>query len=338
MKRLAALLLAGCAAAGTAPEPAAPASAAASSAARDVFFNGRVVPTEPLLLHAPPNVFKVAGWSSSSDWIQLVELVEDGARVKKGEVIGRFNFRGDSALPRIEQRIREAQANAERTRTQEDEKLRELRHTEHQARVTAERATVDTQRTAALSAREARRIEIEARLARFEADAAAKRVAAQALRRDAEVAFQERTVALRAVDRKVFDAYKERFLARAPVDGVVRHAWYARRKRRVEKGDDMPAGMHFAAVAKDERLSVRFYLPEARLADATAGRVVHVKPVAGQSSADARITQIDPFPQPLGFLEDDWELTSALERFFVVHAEIDGAPGFPAGVEAEVRL
>ena len=299
---------------------------------------GRITPTAPVHLHAPPNMFRVSGWSSSSSSIQLVELVADGLKVAKGDIIARFGFRGGGALARVEQRINEAIAEAAKSRATMDEEVRDLRHALEGARLAAQRAEVDTLKDAAVSVRERQRIRIDARIAQFEADAAARRLVAQELRANAERVFREQQIELRRHDRKVFDAYQERFLGRAPIAGVVRHAFSTSQKRAIQKGDDLSNGTHYASIAADDRLSVRFYLPEARLNEASPGRDVEVRPVGGGPAFRAKLRQVEPFPQPYGFLEEDWERPDALERAFVVLADFGTPPPLPAGAEVEVAF
>lgn len=318
-------------------DPAGP-STEAIGPATDTAFQGRIVALHPFPIAAPPNTFQLAGWNSTGSWTQLLDLPADGTAVKKGDVVGRFKFRAEGALAQIEQHLQEALADADREQSAQEAKVRDLRHARDRARITAERARVDQQRSVALAAREAKRLEIEARLADFEADAADKRLAAAEAQRAAVLMEKQREVELRQLDRRLFDVFKARFEARAPADGVLRYGWLFYAKRRVQKGDDMPCGTEYAAVAPDARLAVRFYVPEARLGDATLGRRVHAEGGDGKISVDAIVQRVEPFPQALGFLESDWNLTSAQEKFYVVVAAVEGTPALPAGVETKVHL
>ncbi|MCA9582541.1 MAG: HlyD family secretion protein, partial [Myxococcales bacterium] len=120
----------------------------------------------------------------------------------------------------------------------------------------------------------------------------------------------------------------------------VRHAFNARERRPMQKGDGAPAGTHVLSIAKDEKLAVRFFVPEARIARIKVGAKVRVWSNQSKDKVLGVIREIEPFPQQIGFLLDDETLPNAQETAYAVLAEFVGEPGasLQSGTEAKVRL
>ena len=301
-------------------------------------MSGRIVPTAPHELLAPPNLFKVGGWQSTSSNIMLIELAPDGQRLQAGDVVARFNFRGKRALPHVNRRIAEAQAEAKRSTAEQVEAVQTQAHQAAQRRLAAQKAEIDTHKAQALSQREQARVRIDHTIADFEAQAARRLLVAIKQRAQARADHHDRRVALRERDRAIYEAFKGRFVARASIAGVVRHAYLRNRKRTARKSDRLTSGTHYASIARDERLSVRFYLPETQWSQARLGRSVQVFGAGASTGIPATIRRIEPFPQEIGFLEEDWKLPHARERAYVVLADFAKPPSLPPGVAVEVTF
>ncbi len=334
MRVACALLVLGCQ---TAAEPAAPAPEPTAPTEDDLPFDGRIEPTNATELHAPQNTFRIAGWSSDSGWIKLTELVAEGTEVAADAVVARFEFNGKRALPRIKEQIDRTKAEQKESAIDLEGELRDLRVEKDKRVLAAERARLDTLRGDAISKRQLALFRIEHEIARFEAEAVRQRLAAQRRRMASEAAWHAREVERAVGQQTRFDAYEVRFELRAPHAGVVRYAFLPMERRKVQKGDGVPAGRHVVSVARDERLSVRFYVPEHRCDDIAVGDVVQVRSVAADDRFPATVRRIELFPQELGFLREDDKLPNAREKAFAVVADLGEAVGaLTAGNEVQV--
>jgi multidrug efflux pump subunit AcrA (membrane-fusion protein) len=325
------LALAGCR-----PATPAPAPAPASEAADVSLFDGRVVPTSATDLNAPQNTFRVAGWASDSSWTKLTELVADGAAVKAGDVVAKFEFRGNEALPRIREHIGRAHAEAGKQAIELEASVRTLQAEREKAVIAAERSRLDTLKEGAVSSRQLALYRIERDIAAFEAEATSARLGVQRRHGEATQAWHAREVARAEAQRQRFDAYKVRFELRAPHDGVVRHAFLPHERRKVQKGDGMAAGRTVVSIARDARLSVRFFVPEHRVDEIRAGGTVRVRSVTSADEHPATVRHVDRFPQEVGFLMEDDQRPDAREKAYVVLADLADPGDLVAGNEVRV--
>jgi multidrug efflux pump subunit AcrA (membrane-fusion protein) len=334
-RALLALLLAGCQGVAAAPTESPDASVEASAD----LFDGRVVPTNATDLQAPANQFRVAGWSSDSSWTKIVDLVPEGQKVKAGDVVARFEFRATEALPRIKEQIQKAQADAQQFAIEQEAWVRNLQTDRDKLALAAERAKLDTQKEGAVSQRQLALYRIDADIAQFDADAAVERLAVAHRHGAAQAEWHKENVARAQAQQERFDAYKRRFELRAPHDGVVRYAFLPHEHRKVQKGDGMAAGRQVVSIARDEKLSVRFYVPEHRLHEVAVGQKVRVKSLTTSDERLATVRHVDTFPQEIGFLLEDDQRPDAREKAFVVIADFDGETGeLAAGNEIRVGL
>lgn len=300
-------------------------------------FDGRVEAANATDLYAPQNVFKIAGWRSSSSWTKLVEVVPEGTAVKAGEMVARFEFSGQRALSNITERKQQVDADAEKALLELDEELRKLLVERDKLDLEAERARLDTLKAGSISGRQLALFEIQYEEAKFEAEAVRKQIGALQARIRSERAFHDEQRARAAHDMELFEHYQERFILRAPHDGVVRLAYFRHRRRKVEKGDGMPAGMHVVSVARDETVKVRFFVPEARLDEVSVGQRLHVRPVASDQDLAVTVSRILLFPQEIGFLREDENLPNAREKAYVAEASFE-SPEVELGAGTEVRV
>jgi len=298
---------------------------------------GFVVAREFTELRAPPNVFKLAGWHSSSGHTKLTMLAEEGKHVKRGEVVARFNFRHSRALDRIKDRIRRAEADQKKSAITQDKALSELLSQRHRRLLDVSTARLDTLKEAVISQRQLLLYRIAEKRALFEVEAITARGTAQRKTLQAERAYQLQRVTRERKNIGRYERQKERYSLRAPHAGVVRHAYYRRRRRKLKKGDGMPTGQPVILLAKDERLAVRCFIPEHRLHEVHLDQGVIVM---GHSTAKypGKVTHIERFPQELGFLLRDNDLPNARVKAFVVVADLAKGTKLAAGHEVRVRL
>lgn len=342
---------AGCAESSAGPEPAsakiaggdgddAPASPKKEAARASVTFDGYIVPTNATMLRAPQNTFRVAGWNSNSSWIKLQDLVEDGTRVAKGDVVARFEFNGRRALPRVQRNIQSAEAERDKATLDVGRQIDQMRTDVDKRGLDAARAALDTRKEGLVSERDLRRLEIAHEQATFEERAQSQQLTAYQRTLRAESAFYDQKVTRAEQDMQRYKTYEERFVVSAPHDGVVRHAFLKWKRRKVQIGDGMPGGRHFLSVAKDRELSVEFFIPEHRFALTTAQKEFVVHSPSSAKTYPARVERVEPFPQELGFLKEDESLPNAREKMYVVHAVFDDeVPAeLSAGSEVEVGL
>ena len=92
-------------------------------------------------------------------------------------------------------------------------------------------------------------------------------------------------------------------------------------------------------LGRDERLAVRFFVPEHRLRAVNLSDTVTVLGRAGKEYG-AKVFRIERFPQEMGFLlqMNSEELPNAREKAFVVVAEVLGRAKLATGNEIRVRL
>lgn len=304
----------------------------------DVAFDGYIVPRNATELRAPQGTFRVGGWNSDHGWLKLLHLTDDGVEVKEGDIVAKFEFPGDRAKEYVAREIRNAEAQRDQSGVSQSAEVEKLVTTEEQQRLSAEQARLDTLKRGVVSERDWELSKITHQQAIFDADATGdvRKAMARSLR--AESAYHERNVA-RAQSLQVrFDTYTERFQVRAPHDGVLRHAVHRRRGRKVQKGDGMPAGMHFSSLAKDKEVWVQFFVPEARWTELQdAKRFVVESPTSG-TRMPVTVHRIEEFPQELGFLKNNEGLPNGREKAYVVWALFDEQPEkLSAGVEVRVR-
>ncbi len=332
------LLVCALACAPATPPDAPPAAPPPPPAPPATTFDGRLVPAHATDLSAPQNTFKLAGWQSDSSWIKLTDLAAEGAQVQEGDVVARFEFRGQGALPRVNERIRQAEADARKRALELDDLLRTLEVERDKLDLNVEQARLDTLKGNVVSARQLKLFHLAYDEARFEADAVRRRIAALRLQIASERDFWDRQIAARREDLTTYGLYERRFELRAPHPGVVRHAYDPGARRRVQKGDGMPSGRHVLSIAKDPILQVHFFVPEHLLHTLHLQDPVTVLAVAGEGAWTGRVLHIDRFPQEIGFLREDDKLPLAREKAFVVTASLDQQPdGLGAGAEVKVR-
>jgi len=299
---------------------------------------GFIVAREFTTLRAPPNVFKLAGWSSRSSRTELVYLASEGKHVKKGDLVARFAFRHKRALFWVKDHIRNAEAVAQRSRIEQDKKLAALIAERNRHVLEAHAAYLDTLKARTISRRQLLIYRIAYKAARFEVDAIGARLNAQRQTRLAEASYQRQHVGLQKTQLARYHRYKTRYELHAPHDGVVRHSYYRRRRRKIKKGDGMPAGMPVIYLGKDNRLAVRFFVPENRIREISVGKEVIVLGTRAGQDDRARVFKIERFPQEIGFLRLMPDLPNAREKAFVVIAGLPSKSKFTAGGEVHVRL
>lgn len=313
-------------------------SSAAEAGVAGDHFTGLFVPLNATDLHAPEGGFRISGWQSWGGPLKLMDLTADGREVKKGEVIARFEFNGRDALRWIQERHQRAVADREQARITADQTLEGLRVDERRLKLEAQLAALDVQRERAISRRQADLYRIMEKIAQFEAEAVTRRVASAQRARDADLAFHDENVARVAADFDRYKIFEGRAQVVAPHDGVVRHAYNPRERRRVQKGDNIQAGQKLVSVAKDSALAVRFFVPEHRIAEIRKGAEVSVVSAASGEEHSAIIDRVDFFPQELGFLRELPTLPNAREKAFAVVALLQGAQeGLSAGSEVRVK-
>lgn len=301
-------------------------------------FHGTITPRKATALHAPPNVFRMKGWNSRSNWIKLVDIVPDGTRIEAGKEIGRFEFTSEEALPWIKKRVTETQADLDSARTRNAEEARQLDSTAKVRELDRERAELDTGKVGLVSERDLALLKLAAARAEVERDAASAQRGAASSRAAAELKLFD----ARADDWKNsierYNAYERRTHVLAPHAGFVRYGYLNHARRKLQKPDDMPSGTPFVYIAEDQRLSVEFYVPEHRVRAISLGQRVSARLPDDERRAIAVVRTILPFPQELGFLRGDDELPDAHEKAYAVIADFEETQvSFSSGIEVRVE-
>jgi biotin carboxyl carrier protein len=302
-------------------------------------FQGFLVPANATEIYAPEFSFKVSGWQSNWGNVKLLELAKDGKEVKAGEVVARFDFGAKDALRWIQERIQRAQADLSQGRVNGDQSVESLAMETRRKEIEAQLAGLNTQKERAVSKIQADVYRIAHKLAEFEVDAAQQRLTASRNARGAEKAYLEKALDRAKEDTARYDFYEKRFTVRAPHDGVVRHAFNPRERRKVQKGDGISSGQKLMSVAKDPTLAVRFFVPEHRVAMVVPGSELTVTGVASAEEFPAVARSIDYFPQEIGFLLENEDLPNGREKAFQIKGELLKVPeGVSAGTEVRVKV
>ncbi len=302
-------------------------------------FQGFLVAASATDVYAPDFTFRVSGWSSSWGNCKLLELVEDGKTVKKGDVVARFEFGAKDALNWINDRIRRAQADEQQGRIGADRDVDSLTLEGQRKTIESRLAGLNLEKERAVSRQQAQIYRLAHQLAEFEVEASAQRLASRRQSRAAERAYLEGSVTQARADLDRYAFYERRFTLLAPHDGVVRHAFNPRERRKVKKADGLQSGSKVLSVGRDSTLAVRFFVPEHQLSRVKVGAKVTVVSVASAEEYSAEVKSIGFFPQELGFLLENEDLPNGREKAFEVKAEFATPPkDLNAGTEVRVRV
>lgn len=301
-------------------------------------FQGLSIALNASDLLAPESGFSIGGWRSWGGDGKLVELAKDGEEVKAGQVVARFEFDGSEAMRWVNQRLQSAQADRAQARIRAEQKVEGLQVDQRARRLEAELAAIDIRKERAISQRQVALYKIAHRLAEFEEDAVAQRLSSAIRTRNAELDFHEKTVERNEQNLGRYGFYERRFQIRAPHDGVLRHAYNPRERRKFQKGDSVRAGTKLLAIAKDAKLGVRFFVPEHRIHELREGTKLIVSSPSSGEELQAVVKSIGFFPQELGFLMELPTLPNAREKAFAVVAEFVSDPKeMTAGTELRVK-
>lgn len=316
--------------------PPAEVKRAASLAERG--FYGTVTPRSATPLHAPPNIFRMKGWNSRSNWIKLLEVVPDGTRIEAGKEVGKFEFNSEDALPWIKKRVAETQAELESARARNAEEARQLGSTAAVKRLAHESAELDTGKQGLVSERDLALLKLGAARANAEEEAADRLRAAAGSRATADLVLFDARADDWSNSIERYKAYERRTHIIAPHAGLVRYGYLNHARRKLQKPDEMPSGTPFVFIAEDERLSVEFFVPEHRIRGIEPGQKVTARLPDDERRVVAVVRKILPFPQEIGFLRGDDELPDAREKAYAVVADFDPAPPFfSTGLEVRVE-
>jgi len=314
-------------------------NARAQNATEDPLL-GEIIPTDATDLYPPFVSFSIPGWGGGAlGNVKITELVEDGTSVAEGDVVAKFD---PVWLQRASQDMEEARKKAEAEAAQSavalSTELSGLEAGAAQRQLDAERAQMDLSKKTVVSDNQYALFVIEREIAAFEAAAAKRQVEAVKDKLRTESGFHGANVEARRYYEQRIAKIADRFVTRAPHKGVVRHLFLPREKRKVQKGDSPFSAMAFAAVARDERLSVRFYVPERSLGDFAQGtRILAVSRFADKPFPGI-VRRLSSFPQELGLAKNNAELPNAREIVYVAVADLEPQPaGLSAGLEVEVR-
>jgi hypothetical protein len=304
-------------------------------------FSGISMPANATEIFAPESGFRVAGWNSWGGPNKLVEVAADGTEVKAGQVIARFDFQGKDALSHVQERLANAEAKATQRRLELQRTVDSLELDKKKKEIEAKLAQINVDKERALSKRQAEIYKIARQIADFEVAAIDARIASAKRESEAENAHQDLVIARAKAMMDTYKFYEKRTVITAPHDGIVRHAFNAQERRKIQKGDSIQSGVRVMSVAKDASLLARFYVPEHRMREIKEGTEVIVTTAGSGSAKEHRaiVKQIEYFPQELGFLLENNTLPNAREKAFAVRAEFTEPPeGLAAGTELLVKV
>lgn len=303
-----------------------------------VKFDGLVVASNATELRAPRNYFLLNGWVSDHAWIDLKQLAEDGTEVKKGDLIGGFEFRGERSLPGIEAKIARTEALEEEALSADSDSIRLLNAEMKKANIRSQRYELELSRGETVSKRELKKFAIQKDLAELDEAANRKYLQSERIAQRAVKTFHAKKV-LQAHDDKIrFGMYKKRFKVLAPHDGIVRHAQHPWRRRKIKQGDGMRPGKMFAYIAKDKKIEMRIIIPERYYQRIFKQKTFHVLDPNGDSRFLVDVEFIESFPQTLGYVKQNQKLSNAEDIVYVVHGKFREQPAaLKTGLEVKVE-
>jgi|GEM_PF-2040795 multidrug efflux pump subunit AcrA (membrane-fusion protein) len=305
---------------------------------KESLLNGRIVATNATSLRAPQNSVKIGNWQADHAWIRLQELKKEGEKVKKGDVVARFKFWFEKALPYVQRKLRRAKANAAENEIRNQRRLEDLLFGAKERVLDAASAELDTHRARAISRRQLELYKISHKQALFQATSLKRQIAAYRRKIAADNAYHKQNVEKAEDDHQRYFRQKEKYTLKAPHDGVVRHTYNRRRRRKIKSGDGMPSGLPVVLIAKDNKVRVRFFIPEHKRRALKIGDTVEVLARSGEAHK-AAIQEIEAFPQEMGFLREDQDIPDARDKAFAVIADFKKLPtNLPAGSDIRVRL
>ncbi|MDP2339486.1 MAG: HlyD family efflux transporter periplasmic adaptor subunit [Deltaproteobacteria bacterium] len=301
-------------------------------------LQGFLVAASATEIYAPEFIFRVAGWQSDWGSRKLLELAADGKEVKKGDTLARFEFGADDALRHVKERIQRAQNDFTQNQIGAGQALEALEMEQRRKQIDARMATLNLERERSLSRRQADGLRILHQLAEFDVVAAGDRLASARVKRAAETHHRQSVLDKANEGMERYQYYVQRFQLKAPHDGVVRHAFNPRERRKLAKGDNAQAGMKILSLAKDATLAVRFFLPEGQAARVGVGSKVAVMVPTTAEEVAGVVDSVDFFPQELGFLQE-LEGPNEREKAIQVKASLVSPPaGLAAGTEVRVKI
>jgi hypothetical protein len=308
-----------------------------STLAQSRDFEGLVVPSEALNMRAPTSAVYLGSYTKQGGWNQFESLADDGKLIKKGELIAQFKFEAKGALAQIQQRIKTIVAEREKRMLELDGVLRTLETARAKYNLDTESARLDTLRKSVVSKREQKLAEINHALARFDSRAIRKRIKAHRVTMQAaEQWFEKRKNYADDLLRR-YRQYEENREIRAPFDGVVRHGRHPWHRRKILKSDGIPPGHAILSFARNQRIAIQFFIPEATSGVVHIGDSISVIALSGDVNWSATVKKIDFFPQEVGFIRKNEELPNAREKVYVGFAELPpGTVGLIAGNEVRV--
>ncbi|MFZ2959423.1 MAG: HlyD family efflux transporter periplasmic adaptor subunit [Candidatus Ozemobacteraceae bacterium] len=278
------------------------------------------MPRDFVPLCAPENSLSLPFWRSTSNSIQLTEIEPENKRVKAGDIIARFSFMQEDARDVLEQRLAKVKAQAE-------ERLIKLKKTisEYEAalavrKILTETAKLDLIQGSNLSKIRKATLEFAAQQQAFEHKSQEHKLKAA---RENFSSVEEVCKNQLAIWTRYFEMYehaKKRYTVVSPEDGYLFYPHIERKKRKVQKGDDLPSGTQFLSVVKTDRSQLVFFLPEKELHRIKPSDEVTIY-VDGRE-VPAQVTEIGFFPQRIGDVKDDYKLPDAWEKCFVVKADV----------------
>jgi len=320
-------------------ETAADAGARTEDETADLLM-GEIVPTNATDLYPPFVSFSIPGWGGGAlGNVKITELVDDGTAVEEGDLVARFDpvWLQRASLD-MEEARKKAEAAAAQSAVALATELADVQARAAQKEVEAARAVRELEKKTVVSENQYKLSVIDSEIATFEAGAAARQVEAVTDKMRTERGYHSANVEARRYYEQRIAKIAARFETRAPHKGVVRHLFLPREKRKVQKGDSPSSTLPFVAVARDEKLSVRFYIPERSLGDFAVGAHVLAVSRFADKPFPGVVRMLSSFPQELGLAKHNNDLPNAREIVYVAIADLEPQPaGLSAGLEVEVR-
>ena len=297
-------------------------------------WEGRLVPRDFTALCAPQNTLSLPGWRSVSTSIQLIDIQPENKRVKSGETIAVFAFTQEDAKEALDQRLSKIRAQNEEKLIKLKKTIRDLEAELDRRRITAQTSALDLVHGSSISKIRQATLEFSSQQQEFERKAQAHKLKAARENFASVEAICKNQIDVWTRYYEMYNHTKKRYTIVAPEDGYLFYPHIDKKKRKVQKGDDLNSGIHFLSVVKSDRSQLLFFLPEKELFRVKPGDEVLI--FLDAQEIPASVTDVGFFPQRIGDVKDDYKLPDAWEKCFLVKADV--LKPLSVGANSNVRV
>ncbi|MBF0546657.1 MAG: hypothetical protein HQM08_19580 [Candidatus Riflebacteria bacterium] len=300
-------------------------------------LDGLILPRDFQAYFAPKNTITLPFTSSSSNGIQLAEILPEGTVVEKGKVIAKFMFKWDDVKLRIQQRTEQAVSQKEEEELSQKKKIAQIDFCLGQGTIKAKQAELDLLKKNSLSKIKQRLLECDYKQLSFEEKAMKHKLQAAHENFEKSMKWHQSNVKVWNAYLDTFNKTKDRYEVKASESGTLFFPVVNRLKRKIQKGDRVDSGTHFVSVIRSQSYELVFYVPEALFLKIQPGVEVTIL-TEKHGEINAKIRETAFFPQPFGDVKMNFNLPNAWDKCFIVKADLPANFPILSNNNVKVRL